>query len=441
MIEISCEAQKALEILLKNGFEAFVVGGYVRDVIMGKDSNDVDITTNALPLQIENCFSSYRVIETGIKHGTVTVIINKQPVEITTYRKESTYSDNRHPDKVEFCTALESDLSRRDFTVNALAYNHETGIVDMFSGRKDIENKIIRAIGNAKERFNEDSLRILRALRFSSVLGFEIEKGTSAAIHECKDLIKNVANERIATELRKMLCGKNIKKILLDYFDVFEIILPELKDTKGFLQHNFHHKYDVYEHIATVVENAPATDYMRLAALFHDCAKPECFSLDENGVGHFYSHASKSAESAKEALKRLRFDNQTVKRVETLVKQHDSPIEEKSGIIKRKLNKFGEEMLFDLIALQRADTLGLADEFHSRLSHFERLHSLTAEILSERQCFSVKDLAINGNDIKLLGFSGREIGFILESLVSAVIDSKVNNEKDELLNYVSCLNI
>lgn len=418
------------------GFEAYAVGGFVRDFILGNVSYDIDITTSATPSEIKNVFSEYNVIETGIKHGTVTVIYNNTAVEITTFRTESEYRDNRHPDEVMFSRSLSDDLRRRDFTINALCMNSEGQIIDEFSGRDDIDNKIIRAIGNAEERFNEDSLRILRALRFASVLGFDIEKSTSDAIHNSKNLILNVANERIATELRKMITGKNIRKILLEYSDVFSVIIPELIPCIGFEQHNFHHKYDVYTHIATVVENSPQKDYIRLAALFHDIGKPICFSLDDNGVGHFYAHASLSSEIAFKVLKRLRFDNNTINTVTTLVKQHDSCIDEDEKIIKRKLNRFGEKMLRDLILLQKADTLGLADIYHSRLTHFESINRIIQKIVDENNCFSVKNLDVNGKDLLKLGYKGKEVGEALDFLVMSVIDEKVQNVKEYLLNYL-----
>ena len=436
MIKIPEIAKVILKTLNENGFEAYLVGGFVRDRVMGNETNDIDVTTSAKPDEVIKLFSDYRVIETGLKHGTVTVMCNKIPVEITTYRTESTYSDNRHPDEVVFCEKLESDLSRRDFTVNSLAMDVNGEFVDLFGGPDDISNKIIRAIGNAEERFNEDALRILRALRFSSVLCFEIDKETSMAIHKCKDLINNVAPERIAVELRKTLCGKNIKKVLLEYSDVFTLVFPELLGTVGFMQHNFHHKYNVYEHTATVVESVEAVDYLRLTALFHDCEKPSCFSLDENGTGHFYSHASKGAIKAREALKRLKFDNETVKKVELLVKQHDSPIEADEKIILRKLNRFGEDALRDLIKIKKADTLGLADEFHCRIEEFDRLEKIIDDVISKQKCFSFKDLDFDGNDAIAMGYKGAEIGCVLKNILEAVIDGEVENSKECLVGYV-----
>lgn len=436
MIDLTSQAEKALELLENSGFEAFVVGGFVRDCVMQRYCNDVDITTNAFPEEIKECFSSFKTIDTGIKHGTVTVLIDEIPIEITTYRSDGVYSDNRHPESISFCKSLKEDVSRRDFTINALAYSRKAGIVDYFGGVKDIENKTIRAIGDPEKRFREDALRILRAIRFSSVLGFEIEEKTKCAIHQLKNLICNISVERIAVEMKRLLCGKNVKNVMLEYFDVFQLVFPELSGMKGFDQRNFHHKFDIWEHTAVVVENAPSVDYLRLTALFHDCGKVDTFSLDKNGVGHFYSHASVSAEKAETALRRLKFDNFTVSRVKTLVKIHDTPLEESETYLKKRLSKLGYNVLKELISVQRADTLGLADEFHSRKEHFDCLEEMIEKIILQGQCFSIKDLAVDGNDLIEIGFRGKAIGEALAFLLEAVIGEKVENQKESLINYL-----
>ena len=433
---ISNNALKFINILEENGFEAYLVGGYVRDCIMNRKSFDIDITTNAKPEQVEEAFSQFQVYKTGIEHGTVTVIIDKVSVEITTYRTEDVYSDNRHPDNVLFCSSLEDDLSRRDFTVNAIAFNPQNGIIDLFGGREDIERRIIKCIGTPEVRFKEDALRILRALRFASVLGFEIEEETEKAIHKSKKLLENISRERIASELKKTLCGKNIKSILTRFFDIFSFILPEIEATQGFNQHNFHHKYDVLMHTAVVLDSIEPEPILRLAALFHDCGKPECFSQDENGVGHFYSHASVSAAKAKLALKRLKFDNYTIQNVEKLVKIHDSPIDESEKAVRKKLNKYGEDIFNMLIKLQAADTMGLADEFHSRINHFERLTEIKDEIIKQNQCFNLSSLSVNGNDLIKLGLKGKEIGDSLNLLLEAVLEEKAENNREDLIKYL-----
>ncbi len=432
-------SQKALYIINKlneSGYEAFAVGGCVRDMLMNATANDCDITTNARTDEILRVFAAHKTLDVGIKHGTITVILDSEAFEVTTYRLETTYSDNRHPDSVIFTTSLTDDLARRDFTVNSIAYNPDVGFVDPFSGKSDIEKGIIRCVGNAHERFGEDSLRILRGMRFSSVLGFEIEEDTKKAMHDCRHLIRNLSKERIFTELTKLLCGKNVKAVLTEFPDVLGEIIPEILMMNGFNQHNFHHIYDVLTHTATVVESAPPTVRLRLAALFHDSAKPYCFSLDENGVGHFYGHASKSAEIAQKRLTFLRCDNRTKEAVIKLIKTHDTPIEESEKIIKRRLASLGSELFFDLISLKRADTAGLAPEYASRYSHFDRLEDMAREILQKDDCFSLKKLAVNGNDLIALGYKGKEIGNALSFLLEAVIDGKCENDKAILVDFL-----
>lgn len=430
------EILTVMNTLQKNGYEIFLVGGFVRDSIMGKNADDADFATNASPEEMLSVFKDFRTLTTGLKHGTITVIIDHKPFEITTYRTEKGYSDCRHPDEVSFTEKIEDDLSRRDFTVNSIAYNPSVGYVDPFGGREDIERKIIRCVGEPKKRFSEDSLRILRALRFASVLGFEIDSETEKAMSECKDLLNHISKERVFTEISKMLCGKNIKEILIKYSEILAVVLPEIKDMKGFQQYNFHHIYDVLEHTAVVTENAPATTHMRFAALFHDCGKPDCFSLDKDGVGHFYSHASISAKKAEEALLRLKCDNKTREKVVKLIKLHDAPIEENEVVIKKKLSKYSADLFFDLIDLKRADTLGLAPEFHCRMTHFDTLQILAEKVLAEKPCFSLKDLKINGNNLSEMGYEGREIGKKLKFLLEAVIENKVENKKDSLISYL-----
>ncbi|MDO4380152.1 MAG: HD domain-containing protein, partial [Clostridia bacterium] len=298
--KISAEAISALK---KRGFSAFLVGGSVRDSLMNRPVHDVDITTAATPDEIIETFGEKTVIPTGLKHGTVTVLFGKTPVEITTFRTEKGYSDNRHPDKVEFSKKIEEDLSRRDFTMNAIARDENGVLVDPFGGREDIEKKLVRSVGDAETRFREDALRILRALRFSAVLGFEIEKKTAAAVRKCKDLLKNLSPERVSSELSRLLCSDGAARVLLSFPEVFAVVIPAVGPMIGFCQHNRHHRFDVFEHTVNVVKNVRPVPYMRLAALFHDCAKPLTFSLDEKGEGHFYSHAPKGAVIAQDTLR------------------------------------------------------------------------------------------------------------------------------------------
>lgn len=435
MPELPSYALKVLSALEDAGFEGYAVGGCIRDMLMNRKVNDIDITTNALPEEMKSVFSHFRTFDTGLKHGTLTVLVDKYPVEVTTYRIDKGYSDGRHPDSVAFTDDIEMDLARRDFTVNAIAYNPKRGIVDPFSGRQDINKRLLRCVGEAEKRFSEDSLRILRALRFASVLGFSIDNETATAAINCRHLLKNVSVERIYSEMSKTLCGENIKAVLLGYTEIFEEVFPEISGMKDFDQHNFHHIYDILTHTAVAVESIEAVPHLRFAALFHDCGKPDCFSLDSKGVGHFYAHARKSTDKANEALTRLKSDNFTKSRVTELVKLHDTPIEPKESVIKRKLNRYGEEMFFELIKLQRADNAAMSPEFSYRQKTYDEIASIAHEIINTQQCFSLKDLAVKGNDLVSIGLFGREIGQALKLLLTAVIDGKCDNTKEALLEY------
>lgn len=434
-MEIPKKSLTVFQLLGKAGYECFLVGGCVRDMLMGKAPHDIDITTNATPEEIKTVFSDFHTLDIGIKHGTVTVMLENEPIEITTYRTESSYSDGRHPDKVVFTRNIRDDLSRRDFTSNAIAFSPQVGIVDPFGGRRDIENKLLRCVGTPEERFKEDSLRILRALRFASVLGFDIDGKTEKAMYNCKELISIVSPERIYSEITKLLCGKDAGRILSHYSDILAVALPEIKAMKGFDQHNFHHIYDVLNHTAKVVDSVYPAVHLRLAALFHDCGKPDCFSLDEKGVGHFYSHASISARKADEALLRLRCDNATREKVAKLVKIHDSPIEPDSKTVKKKLQKYGEDIFFDLIKLQRADNIGLSPDYLFRQETYNRLEEIARQIIEENQCFSLKDLAVNGTDMIELGLKGKDIGNALNFLLKAVMEEKCQNDRESLIKY------
>jgi tRNA nucleotidyltransferase (CCA-adding enzyme) len=440
MIKLSKETQLIIEKLNSCGFKAYIVGGCVRDYLMGLTPSDIDITTNAKPEETKEVFSDFRVIETGIKHGTVSVLVNGRQFEVTTFRIDSEYSDNRHPDSVSFTSNIEEDLARRDFTMNAIAYNEQEGFIDPFGGMEDIENRIIRCVGKPDKRFNEDALRILRALRFSSVTGFDIEENTIKALYGNKELLKNISVERIFQELIKLLCGDNVRKVLLEYVDVLGVVIPELMPMKGFEQKNPYHAYDVLAHTAIVVESIEKKPYLRLAALFHDLGKPHTFSLGEDNIGHFYGHAKLSTQMAIDILKRLKADNTTIAKVERFVRYHDTPIENDDVIIKKRLNKFGKEDFFDLIKLMRADNRGQSPELSYRQKEYDLLEEKAHEILARQECFSLKDLKINGHDIMALGVKeGREVGRILSALLGLVIANKVENSKEELVRSAKLL--
>ena len=292
---LPAQVNTALARLHDAGYEAYIVGGCVRDRIMGREPKDYDITTSALPEQTAAVFAGERIIETGMKHGTVTVLLDGEPLEITTFRIDGTYSDSRHPDAVTFTPSLREDLARRDFTMNAMAYSSETGLVDPFGGQADIAAKYIRCVGDPDLRFREDALRILRALRFSSVLGFPIEPETDGAARYLCLLLKKISAERVFSELKQLLCGPDVRRVLLDYAGVLGAVLPEILPMQGFDQRNPHHCYDILEHTAAAVEAMPPEPALRLAALLHDVGKPECFFTDEDGVGHFYGHPKAGA--------------------------------------------------------------------------------------------------------------------------------------------------
>ena len=440
MMYVPPQVNTALDLLAAAGYEAYLVGGAVRDYVReNRQGKDWDITTSALPEEVERVFAGYRLIETGLKHGTVTVVIDGEPLEITTYRVDGSYSDHRRPDSVSFTRSLREDVERRDFTMNALAYNPTTGIVDLVGGVKDIDAKILRCVGDPDRRFQEDALRILRALRFASVLGLEIEPATAEAAHKNKALLNEIAAERIQVELTKMLCGEGIQEVLVKYSDILAVVMPELEPMFGFEQQNPHHNSDVWYHTVKVVANAPAEPVMRWTALLHDVGKPHCFSLDEQGIGHFFGHASKSTAIADELLQRLRFDNATRERITLLVKNHDTPLPSDERGVKRLMNRLGSEAALQIVNIHRADTAGQHPDCAYRYAEFDEVQAKMQKVLDEQACFSVKNLAINGNDVLAKGLRGKQVGEALQRTLTAVIDGEVPNEKNELLIFVDCI--
>ena len=431
-IIIPKDVEKIIEHLNSAGYEAYVVGGCVRDSIMEKTPHDWDICTSATPEVVKSLFS--HTTDYGMKHGTITVFADKEGYEITTFRAETDYSDHRHPDTVEFVADLKSDLSRRDFTINALAYNNESQLIDMFNGLDDIRNQMIRCVGNADERFKEDALRILRALRFAATLGFDIEDKTSEAIHYNVHLLKYIAEERKRDELMKLLGGNYTTQTLLEYSDVIAEVIPEIQLCVGFNQNNRYHCYDVYEHMVHAVENG-ITPIEKFALLIHDIGKPHCYTEDKNG-GHFYGHPAISEEIAKDVVTHLKFDNDSKKAVLELVKYHDIEIPVTKKSVLKLLNRLGEERTLQLMDIKLADILahapGTQDELIEKWKIFNRL---LGEVLVEGNCFSRKNLAVNGNDIKALGVSeGPEIGRIIQTLMGEVMSEQLANEKEVLLN-------
>lgn len=438
--------KKALNMIEDAGYQGYIVGGCVRDALMGLTPHDYDITTSALPGEVKEIFCGYKVIETGIKHGTVTVLMKNEPaegevaesypLEITTFRVEGEYLDGRRPSSVSFTRNLKEDVARRDFTINAMAMDVGGKVYDYFEGRKDLEAGLIRAVGNPKERFEEDALRIMRALRFASVTGFEIEAETSEAIFSCMELLSRISAERIREELLKLLCGKNVKKVLLEYWDVLSVIISQLAPMKDFDQRTHWHIYPVHEHTAVAVASMPAGPILRVAALLHDVGKPSCFAVDEKGVGHFYGHAHAGVEISRKILTRLKFDNESKQKILSLIKYHDVQIMAEDKNVKRALNKYGEGGFFDLILLKRADNLAQNPELAIRQEYLDELVSIAEKIIAEEQCFSLKDLQVKGSDLIEMGMKpGREIGETLEELLAAVIEEKIPNDKAKLLKF------
>lgn len=424
----------AFKLLEQSGFKAYAVGGCVRDSLMSKTPDDWDMTTSSTPEQTMEVFKDFRVIPTGLKHGTVTVIIDGNHIEITTMRVDGEYHDNRRPESVCFTTKIEQDLSRRDFTVNAMAYNNTDGLVDIFGGQEDLKNKTIRCVGNPDTRFNEDALRIIRALRFASVLDFGIDKDTSDSIIKNVSLLNNVAKERIRVELVKLLCGTAVERILTDYREIIFNIIPELRTLDGFRQDTPYHIYDVWTHTVKVVANVKNTQELRVAALLHDIAKPDCFTTDEKGIAHFKGHPELSAEKAVEILKSLRFPNSFIETVCNIILLHDMYPDGNRKTVARFCSEYSPDIIRLTLELMRGDTAGknpvLAEEQFDSYSLAEKQID---EIIESKLCLNISELNVNGKEIMAEGFSGREIGAVLNTLLELVIEEKIINKKEILL--------
>ncbi len=413
------------------GFAAYAVGGCVRDTLLGRVPDDWDVTTAARPEQVLTLFDGY-AIPTGLKHGTVTVRAEDMHIEVTTFRADGTYTDHRRPDDVTFSNRLEDDLCRRDLTVNAMAMDVDGHITDLYGGREDLKNGILRCVGEPGKRFGEDALRILRTLRFAAVLGFAIEPRTAAALRGQAPLLTYIAPERVLTEMDKMLCGEYVLPVLLDYPEILGVFLPEILPCVGFDQHNRHHIYDVWDHTAHAVAAAPADGVLRWAMLLHDVGKPACFTMDEGGVGHFFGHPAISAELAEAVCCRLRMDNRTAERIITLVRWHDRDIPRTERAIARAVSQLGEETFRQLLEVKRADNAAQSPEDRCRLADIQRAEDILDALLAKRQCFSLRDLAVKGGDLMALGLRGREVGDALQYLLNAVLDG-TPNDKEPLL--------
>ena len=440
-ITIPEEAEKIISELEAAGFRAFVVGGCVRDSLMGREPDDWDICTDASPAEMLEVFEDRRVIETGLKHGTLTVLGSRddngtwESYEVTTFRIDGDYSDNRHPDSVSFTREIEEDLSRRDFTINAMAYSDKEGLIDPFGGAADIQRKIIRCVGEPETRFNEDALRIMRCIRFSSVLGFAVEDETAKAAVRQKGLLDNIAAERIRVELDKLLCGDGAPQVLREYRDVIAQIIPEVKEAFDFDQQTPYHVYDVWEHTLHVVGNIEHEPFFRLAAFFHDLGKPDVFSV-RDGRGHFYRHERVSEEYARTIMRRLKYDNETKRKVCALVENHGVVFRDSEKQARRLLNKLGEEGLRDLIRLELADVKSQAPQFtDERTELIGNFSRLVDKVLEDQQCFSMRDLAVDGKDVLNMGIKqGPEVGRIMNCLLDKVLEGELENERESLMS-------
>ena len=436
--DIPAGARHILQTLAAAGPEAYLVGGCVRDLLRGVPPHDWDICTSALPEETERCFADRRVIETGLKHGTVTVLEEGEPYEITTYRTEGPYSDSRRPDFVCFVSNLEEDLARRDFTMNAIAMDLQGNLRDPYGSADDIKSRLIRCVGEPDQRFQEDGLRVMRALRFAAVFGYEIEERTARAVHENRAMLDRVAAERINTELCKLLVGQNAGEVLWQYPDVFCQFWPELGPLVTLEQNNPWHCWGGWEHTIRALEEAPADVTLRLAMLLHDIGKPAYKSTDEKGIDHFYGHPAVSAQLADKMLRALKFDNKTRERVVLLVERHDVQLLPRSQVIRRWLNRLSPEAFFQLLDIKRADNMGQAPEkVRDRLAELNVIRAKAERILAERQCLTLKDLAVNGRDVIAAGIGpGPEVGRVLERLLDRVLSGEIPNKRKVLLGLI-----
>ena len=436
-IKMPGKVNKIIGVLQEAGFEAYAVGGCIRDSLLGRTPNDWDITTSAKPMEVKALFS--HTIDTGIQHGTLTILLDREGFEVTTYRIDGEYEDGRHPKEVSFTGSLEEDLKRRDFTINALAYNETAGLIDIFEGQKDLKDGIIRCVGNAEERFTEDALRMLRAIRFSAQLGYRIEENTLAAIHKLAGNLEKISAERIQTELLKLMVSPHPDYLRTAYeCGVTKVFFPEFDLAMETPQNHPHHCYNVGEHILHSLIEVPADKVLRLTMLLHDIAKPQCLTVDEKGITHFHGHEEMGAEMSRVILRRLRMDNDTTDKVCRLVRFHDygNGVAPDRRIVRRAVNKIGEDLFDDFILVKKADLLAqsmyLREEKLSNLAEWDACYR---EIREAEECVSLRTLAVNGRDLIAAGLQpGRELGDILKQLLDEVLETPEKNEKDYLIS-------
>ncbi len=426
------QVSAVLTRLEQAGFPAYAVGGCVRDTLLGRTPEDWDVTTAARPEQTAALFAGHS-IPTGLRHGTVTVRQDGLSVEVTTFRADGPYSDHRRPDAVYFSDSLAEDLCRRDLTVNAMAMDVRGALTDLYGGQDDLRRGVLRCVGDPDRRFGEDALRIMRTLRFSSVLGFTVEERTAAALHRCAPLLRDIAAERLLSETNRLLCGAHVLPVLLAYPDVLGVFLPELLPCVGLDQRNRHHLYDVWEHTARSVAAIPPEPVLRWAMLLHDVGKPACFTVDDQGVGHFYGHPKVSASLAEELCRRLRMDKRTAHEIVTLVQWHDRDIPRTERAIARAVHQLGEDTFRRLLAMKRADNLAQHPAYRGRLAELDRAEAILDALLAKQACFSLRDLAVDGRDMLALGLRGPAVGHTLDALLAQVLDGALPNDRAALL--------
>lgn len=439
-MEIPSNITRILDMLENAGYEAYIVGGCVRDSLMGITPHDYDVTTSALPEETERVFSGMKLIETGLKHGTVTVISNGEPVEITTYRVDGEYHDSRRPDSVTFTRSLREDIARRDFTMNGIAYSPKRGMFDEFGGAEDIRRGIIRCIGEPEKRFHEDALRILRGMRFSASLGFRVEERTAAAMLDSRRLLHNISAERVFAELSGLLIGRqsafNLRRVLTEFREVLAEVIPEFRGTFDFDQHSKYHNLDVYQHLLASAESAAAISHgglpITLAMLLHDIGKPERFTVDDNGEGHFYGHAQVSADMADDILRRLKTSTALRERVCAIIKYHDIPLPENDRLLRRMLSKHGEELSIDIAMAHIADNMAKKPEFRARCAEWRGLIE-RIPALSKESCLTIKSLAVDGRALAGIVPPSPVMGETLKFLLNGVIDGRFPNDREFLL--------
>jgi len=423
-----------IDTLTEAGYEAYAVGGCVRDTILGREPDDWDITTSARPMEIKQLF--HPTIDTGIQHGTVTVLRGKVGYEVTTYRIDGVYEDNRHPKEVTFTASLDEDLLRRDFTINAMAYNDTEGLIDMYGGLEDIKGGIIRCVGIAEERFKEDALRMMRAVRFSAQLGYEIEEKTAAAIVKLHGNLVNISAERINTELTKLLISDHPDYLRKAYeIGITAVVLPEFDECMKSEQIHKHHCYSVGEHILHSLCHVENDRVLRYTMLFHDIGKPSCISWGKDNQNHFYGHSAVSSKMAHEIMKRLRFDNDALGKIESLVLNHDRKINTDSKAVRKAMNSIGTELFPLLLLVKEADIYAQSDYLRKeKLDELAKLWSIYDEVINLKECVTLKEMKLSGKDLIEMGVkSGPEIGRILEILLSRVIEDPSLNERERLI--------